>query len=226
MSEYMGQFRADISGYLSDELIDAALAARAEASCTKRHPVAFADLSGGRFDASALAIAHGERRSSGPSLAALDHLEYVLAPHEPRRAVEQFAARLKTYGLQQVTGDRYAGEWVPAAFRDFGIRYVNSELSASEIYVEALPLWTGRRVRLIDDARLLTELRLLERKPRAGGHPDQIDHPRGAHDDCAVAACGALHLASVYSPLVISDELMDWLTVPDSGRVGSYTRGY
>ena len=91
-----------------------------------------------RFDVSALAIAHSERRGSDPLLVALDHLEYVTAPHEPRAAVEPFAARRKTYELHEVTGDKYAGDWLPSAFRDFGITYKLSELSASEIYGECV----------------------------------------------------------------------------------------
>jgi hypothetical protein len=33
-----------------------------------------------------------------------------------------------------------------------------------------------------------------------------VDHPRGAHDDYAISACGALHLAPLYSPLVFTEE--------------------
>ena len=50
---------------------------------------------------------------------------------------------------------------------------------------------------LLDHKRLITELRLLERKPRSGGRADSIDHPPGrAQDDCANTACGALWVAS------------------------------
>jgi hypothetical protein len=59
-----------------------------------------------------------------------------------------------------------------------------------------LPLFAERRVELLDNRRLTTELRLLERRPRSGGRGDAIDHPPRAHDDCANACCGALWLAS------------------------------
>jgi hypothetical protein len=126
----------------------------------------------------------------------LDHLECVPAPHEPHAIIDRFAATLKRYGLHKVTGDRYAGAFVEDAFRKSGIAYEASELDKSAIYCEALPLFAERRVALIDDKRLLTELRLLERRPRAGGRGDVVDHPPRGHDDAANASSGALWLAS------------------------------
>jgi len=94
-----------------------------------------------------------------------------------------------------VTGDRYSAGWVIGAFNERGIHYQQCELDKSSLYNECAPLFAELRVQLLDDARLLTELRLLERRPRTGGRPDSIDHgPRG-HDDAANAACGALWLA-------------------------------
>jgi hypothetical protein len=61
--------------------------------------------------------------------------------------------------------------------------------------MEVLPAFAERRVTLIDDKRLLTELRMLERKPRTGGKADVVDHAPNMHDDAANACCGALQLA-------------------------------
>lgn len=49
-------------------------------------------------------------------------------------------------------------------------------------------------VELLDDKTLLAELRQLERRTRAGGK-DSVSHPPGGHDDAAVSAAGAIHLA-------------------------------
>ena len=143
----------------------------------------------------------------GPPRLVLDVLLHATAPHEPQEVTARFAAVLKDYGLHKVTGDRYAAEWVVSAFAKCDIRYEASELSASEIYVNALPAFSERRVRLIDNAKLLTELRLLERKARTGGRGDSIDHPRGAHDDLAIAACGALWQAASAQGLGIWERL-------------------
>lgn len=157
--------------------------------------VAFCDMSGGVSDASALAVAHSET-VEGTSHVLLDHLEVVDAPHEPARVAEQFAKTLHGFGLKRVTGDRYSAGWVVGAFEKHGIAYEPSDLDKSAIYAEVLPLFSERRVELPDDRRLLTELRLLERKARGGGRPDSVDHPPRAHDDAANAAAGALWLAA------------------------------
>ncbi len=196
-AEWFGEFRGDVSQWLPDELIDAALEGRTGG--TKRPPVAFVDISGGRHDASALAIAHAEDAHAAdraPPRVVLDVLEHVRAPHEPAAVVERFCEQLKDRHISKVTGDRYAGEWVAGAFKKHGIGYEASELDKSAIYMECLPAFAERRVTIPNDKRLVTELRMLERRPRSGGRADQVDHPSNAHDDAANAACGALWLAS------------------------------
>jgi hypothetical protein len=125
----------------------------------------------------------------------LDVLQAVAPPFDPETVVSRMAETLKSYGLSEVSGDQYAGEFVPAAFRRYGITYKPSELTRSEIYLETLPLFSQGRVELLDLPVLRTQLLLLERRTRAGGR-DSVDHPRGAHDDHANSACGALRLAA------------------------------
>ncbi len=197
-AEWFGEFRGDVSQWLSDELIDAALESRTGGS--RQPEVAFVDVSGGRHDASCLAIGHAEDPKAGeraPPRLVLDVLEHVKAPHEPSIVVDKFCEILKDRRIHKVTGDRYAGEWTAAAFKRNGIAYEASELDKSGIYLECLPAFSERRVTLINDKRLVTELRMLERRPRSGGKSDVVDHPSNAHDDAANAACGALWLASL-----------------------------
>jgi hypothetical protein len=191
-SEWDAQFREDISQWLADELIEAAREGRTGGK--KKAPVAFVDMSGGRHDASALGIAHAEGESSdrAPPRLVLDVLEHVRAPHEPSVVVEGFCRILKDYKISKVVGDRYGAEWVSSAFKKLGISYESSELDKSSIYMEVLPAFAERRITLIDDKRLITELRMLERKPRTGGKADVVDHGPNLHDDAANAACGAL----------------------------------
>lgn len=193
-SEWYGEFRSDVSQWLPDELIDAALPGRFKRG-SPLASVAFVDMSGGRHDASTLAIAHSEILDSR-LVVILDRLEVVDSPHEPAAAVEQFCEALKPYGISRVVGDRYSAQWVVNAFGERGIRYDSSELDKSAIYCEVLPLFSERRVELIAEKRLMTELGLLERRPRAGGRGDSVDHPPRGHDDAANACCGALWLAA------------------------------
>jgi hypothetical protein len=198
-SEWFGEFRSDVSQWLPDELIDLALEAGRLKRGSRQSPVAFVDMSGGRHDASVLAIAHAEQvvedGQSPPNLF-LDHLHCVPAPHEPAAVVGLFVAALKDYRLQKVVGDRFAAAWPVDAFAKAGISYESAELDKSAIYGEVLPLFAERRVELLADKRLATELRLLERKPRTGGRGDSVDHPPRGHDDCANACAGSLWLAS------------------------------
>jgi hypothetical protein len=91
-------------------------------------------------------------------------------------------------------GDRYGGEWVPSAFREWDIAYEASDLTRSEIYLESEVLFARGCVKLLDRRELLLELRQLERK--TGAAKDKVDHPPRSHDDYANSACGALWLAS------------------------------
>jgi hypothetical protein len=196
-AEWFGQFRSDVSQFLPDALIDAAvIEGRVELPHMRdRGYVAFVDVSGGVSDASVLGIAHKEPGTRGENVV-LDQLIIARAPHEPHEVVARFGAVLQRFGIRHLTGDRYGAQWVSDAFKHVGIRYEASQLDKSGIYGEVSALFAAKRVELLDDKRLTTELRLLERRPRAGGRADSIDHPPRAHDDCANAACGALWLAS------------------------------
>jgi len=157
--------------------------------------VGFADMSGGVSDAAVLGIAHAEPGRRG-QLIVLDRLLVEPAPHEPYEVTKRFAAELQGFQVRRVTGDRYSAEWVANAFKHYGITYEPSTLDKSAIYCEVAPLFAERRVELLDAKRLITEFRLLERRPRSAGRSDAIDHPPRAHDDCANSAAGALWLAS------------------------------
>jgi hypothetical protein len=196
-SEWYGLFRSDISQFLPDTLIDAAIVeGRTELPAAPGQGyVAFVDMSGGVSDAASLAIAHQAPGTRAPHMI-LDQLIVAKAPHEPREIAARFCAILQRYGVRHVTGDRYGGEWVRGAYKASGVRYEPAELDKSAIYAEVSPLFAEKRVELLDNRQLTTELRLLERRPRSGGRGDAIDHPPRAHDDAANAACGALWLAA------------------------------
>jgi hypothetical protein len=193
-SEWDAEFREDISQFLEDALIDVAIVPkRTELPFMARTAyAAFCDPSGGRHDAMTLGIAH--RTESNKVV--LDRLLIQPPPFDPETVVQRFGEVVRSFGLSRVAGDAYAAEWVSGMFRKYGLTYEPSELDKSSIYVESLPLFTQGRVELLDVPRLATELRLLERRPRAGGKGDVVDHPPRASDDTANAAIGALWLAS------------------------------
>jgi hypothetical protein len=198
-SEWGAQFRSDLVQFLADDLIEAAT----PDGCVERPPAlhltdgtpiryfAFVDPSGGRHDAMTLAIAHSEGTQ-----VVLDAVRAAVPPFDPQKVVGEFAQVAARYRLNSVTGDRYAGAWVQTQFAAHGITYTPSELDKSSLYLAALPTFAQHEVTLLDHPRLLTELRLLERRPRMGGKPDLVDHPPRQSDDLANAACGVIALCS------------------------------
>jgi hypothetical protein len=156
---------------------------------------AFTDPAGGTVggDSFALAIAHCDNE-----IAVHDLLFERPGPFSPPAVVGEIVAILHEYGITTVVGDKYAASWVRQAFADLGVTYVQSQRDRSQIYAEFLPLATAGRVRLLDHAKLISQLSSLERI--AGAGRDRIDHPRGQHDDLANVTCAALVLAAERDP--------------------------
>jgi hypothetical protein len=119
---------------------------------------------------------------------------------------------LKSYGLSETVGDRYAAQWVVDAFAKCGVRYKHSERDRSSIYLDALPLFTAGKARLLDHKRLVSQFSSLERRTSSIGK-DRVDHGPGGHDDLCNAAAGAMVLAA--APAVEA-------TPPRFGVYGNY----
>lgn len=194
-SEYLGLFRSDLQSYLDDATVDGAIVQNRK--MLPRLPgfqyVGFADPAGGVVGGDSFTVAVAHQETGGRVV--LDSARAFVPPFQPSDIVRQCTETLSSYGLSSVTGDAYAAAWVSDEFRKCGVTYQHSELPKSGIYLEALPLFTSGMVELLDAPLLRTQLLLLERRTRAGGR-DTVDHPRGAHDDIANSALGALRLAA------------------------------
>ncbi|MFZ5447885.1 MAG: hypothetical protein ACOZFS_04520 [Thermodesulfobacteriota bacterium] len=191
--EYLAMFRHDISGLFDGETIDSVVipGRRELPPRPDERYCAFADPSGGRQDAFTLALAHKDMQTG---FIVLDMLKRSVPPFNPAKVVGEFAGALREYRVYEVVGDRYSAEWVVSAFRENGITYIASDKDRSQIFQEALPLFTRGQVELLDDKVLLSELRGLERRTRPMGR-DMITHGPGGNDDLANSACGAMVLA-------------------------------
>jgi hypothetical protein len=95
-----------------------------------------------------------------------------------------------TYGIGETVGDYYAGSWPSDVWRDAGIKYTRATATKSEIYLEALGPFLRGAVSLPAEPRLLSQLKLLERRTRAGGK-DVVDAGKQP-DDAANACCGVI----------------------------------
>jgi len=191
-SEWDAEFRPDIAAFLDDDLNDTAIVpGRRELPVAGHGYFAFVDPSGGRHDAMVLSIVHREGDRVVQDLVMSEKPPFV-----PDDVVERFCEAIKRYRLSSVTGDRYAAEWVSGSFAKHGISYIAATKDKSSLYIESLPLFTAQKVELLDVPKLATELRLLERRARAGGRGDIVDHPPRGTDDIANASCGSLWLAA------------------------------
>lgn len=185
-SEWLAEWRSDLADFVDRAVVESAV-------MPGRHelpPVvgqryrSFVDPSGGSADAMTLAIGHVEA-----DCAVIDCLREVRPPFSPAAVVAEFAAVLRSYGLDRVTGDRYGGQWPAERFGEHGIQYEPSARAKNEIYIDFLPLLNSGRTELLDNPRLVNQLCGLERRTSRGGR-DSIDHPPGGHDDLANAAAG------------------------------------
>jgi hypothetical protein len=134
-----------------------------------------------------LAIGH----LNGDAICILDAVLEIRPPFDPEQAVAQCAALLRRYSVAMVTGDKYAGEWPVARFREHEIEFVQSARPKSDLYGDLLPLINARRVELLDIPRLSAQLCGLERRTSRAGK-DSIDHIPGGHDDLANGVAGVL----------------------------------
>ncbi|MGH8488153.1 MAG: hypothetical protein ACREXS_04595 [Gammaproteobacteria bacterium] len=190
-SECGAEFRSDVESFVTPEAIDAVTfpdryeLPPAAGTCY----FAFVDPSGGSRDAMTLAVAHYESER-----AVLDLLRERKPPFSPEAVTADFAEDLKRYGLHEVVGDRYGGEWPRERFRTHSIDYTPSERAKSEIYGDLLPVLNSGQVELLDNKILRAQLTGLERRTARGGR-DTIDHRPGGHDDLANSAAGALTVA-------------------------------
>ena len=155
-----------------------------------------------------LAIGHREREGD---IIVVDALRERRPPFSPEDVTGEFVGLLKSYRVNKVVGDKYAGEWPREKFREHGVVYEPAAKPKSDLYRDIVPLINSRKLDLLDHARLLAQLVGLERRSARGGR-DSIDHAPGAHDDIANAVAGLSAVAKRGS--YPSD--MSWVNGPDA----------
>jgi hypothetical protein len=123
-AEYGAEFRDDLADFVTRETVDAVtMWGRSELPPQAGVAYsAFCDPSGGVSDAMTLAIGH----LGGGDACVLDAALEVRPPFDPEATVTQCAKLLRRYSVPTVIGDKYAGEWPVARFREHGIEFVQS----------------------------------------------------------------------------------------------------
>ena len=171
-SEWLGEFRRDLSALFDDATIEAATDRGRLESPPQAGMRYFAhcDAAGGAGDGDAFTIAIGHKAPDGQLI--VDLVRGEVGRFDPAKVVKSFSALLREYRVGSIVGDHFAPGWVGGAFAECGISYQLSEANASEIYLYVVPLVRPCLVRLPDHLRLQRELRQLERSPvAAAGRP-------------------------------------------------------
>lgn len=191
-AEYGAEFRSDIEAFVSREVVEACI----EPGVFERPFIrgvqyrAFVDPSGGSNDSFTMAITHREKDKI-----ILDLTRERKPPFSPEATIGEFCNTLKAYGVREVTGDRYGGEFPREHFRKHGIGYRVSDKVRTELYLELLPTLNSGGVELLDHPPLVSQLVGLERRVSRGGR-ESVDHAPGSHDDIANSVAGAVWLCS------------------------------
>jgi hypothetical protein len=190
MAEYLGEFRTDVEGFVTLEVVE---------SCVRGHremlPAAgvtysaFVDPSGGSEDAMTLAIAH--KTTSPDQRVIVDAVREVRPPFSPSAVVDDFAALLNSYRVTKVVGDHFGGEFVKEPFRRHGLTYEICKRPKSDLFRDMLPLLNSGHLVLPRHDRLIAQIVGLERRVSRAGR-DSIDHAPGGHDDLANSVAGAV----------------------------------
>lgn len=186
-AEYLSEFRSDLEGFLDVALVDRATrSAPRELPCIRFNPdgaeyIRFAaiDVSGGRNDATAAAVAHRFR-----DRVIVDACRRWPSPHDPVAVAGEVAAFLAGYGLSSAVADQYGAELSRSIYREAGISLDVAEVNRSEAYLAVLPMFASGRIEIPDEPRLRMELLALERRTGRSGK-DAVDHCPGQHDDLA-----------------------------------------
>jgi hypothetical protein len=163
-SEFGAEFRSDLSSLLADDVIDQAIDHARPLELPPQGDVyykAFVDASAGRHDAFTMCIGHVEGEDDS-KVFVCDVLRASDPPFQPNNVAKEYAALAKQYGIPELVGDSYAGEWVRQAFLDAGVSYRKADLPKSQLYLESLSTFNRGNVRLPDDAKLI-------RGPQRGG---------------------------------------------------------
>jgi hypothetical protein len=198
-AEYGAEFRRDITGFLSRELImeavDVGVTSRPRISGVEH--VSFADAASGIAasgdgDRFAMAVGHLEG-----DVVVIDHAQIWLPPFNASTVTAEVAAIAKSFGCFDVCSDGFSAGFFRSELSRNGMGHRISEFSKSECYLAALPAFTSRKLRLLDQKLIIDEFASLERKTGSGGH-DRID-ARG-HEDGANVVAGVVAMLAAAKP--------------------------
>ena len=224
-AEYLAEFREDIEQFVSHEVMERAVIAgrvelpRIDGVVYK----AFVDPAGGGEGGGAnlmvLTFVHAEGDRWVQDL-----IREWRPPFSPAEVVKEACALMTAYGISEVYGDNWGGEWAKEPFVKNGKTYIRSPKVKNDIYRDIVAHLNSGRIELLDHAKQTAQFLQLERRVQRGGR-DVINHPTGLHDDLCNAASGALLLLA--APVAQRIPMTGPYVVAESGVIAdpSWNRG-
>lgn len=189
-TEYMANFRADMSSMYDPTAIDKAVNYDRPMELPPRSEyqyAAFVDVAGGGGrDSFAMAIGHLEGEK-----VVIDVVRSRQPKFNPDEVTAQCCELLEQYSVYSVIGDKFSGDYASNSFASRGVNYEKCEKSKSELYLEVESTFNTERIEIPDRELLITQLKNLVRKARSGGK-DSVDSPWP--EDEANVVVGVSHL--------------------------------
>ncbi|MGA2363838.1 MAG: terminase large subunit [Candidatus Aminicenantales bacterium] len=186
-AEYEAVFRDDAGALFDEEKIRAAATGKEGPPEKGVRYHAFIDASAGKTDSMTLAIAH-----AFDEVVYLDLVRENAPPFDFVQVVEEYAGLLQKYGIGECWGDRYAFASLESQLRRHRIALNQSKANTTEFYLKLKALLQAGAVVLLDNKKLIDQLKRLELQTLPSG-AERIDHPKNANDDVASAAAGAIY---------------------------------
>jgi len=210
-AEYLCVYRSDVASFLDAQLIDSLTRSEPRELPRRGHDadgrplryVAGLDVSGGRGDACACAMAHAEGER-----VVVDACRRWPSPHDPGAVAVQVHEFLASYGLAAAVADQYGAELARTIYTKAGVGLQAASHVRSDVYLALLPLMTAGRLELPPEPTLRVELLGLERRTARSGK-DSVDHrPGGGHDDLANAVALAAVQAAKHANANACEQLI------------------
>lgn len=190
MAEWGGEFRSDISSYVDPEIVDSCVVkGQYELPYMEGNVYhGFLDAAGGKAhgDSFSLAITHRDRESGD---LVLDLIRETVPPFRPLEVVEKYSRILKSYNIFLAKADSWASGLIIDSFLAHGVEVENIKQSKSILYNELSPILNSNKIRLLENEKLIAQIKSLDRKVHQGGR-SSIDCFYG-HDDVINAVAGA-----------------------------------
>ena len=180
-TEILGEFRKDISSMFDTELIDKSINFDRPVELPYRSDfdyTSFVDVAGGGGrDSYAVCIGHKEN-----DRIVVDVVRSRQPKFNPEDVTLQYSELLKEYKIDEVTGDKFSGDFASNIWEKFGISYKKSAKTKAELYLESESAFNTERVELPNKKLAAMQFKMLVRKTRSGGR-DSVDTPSGEPED-------------------------------------------